>query len=249
MASFELHTREHITTVTLSRGKVNAINEAFVTEGLANFERLRQDSQTKAVILTGQGKFFSFGLDIPELYGLSPEAMTAFIRKFCQLYHDIFMFPKPVIGAINGHAIAGGCILAVACERRIMTDGSGKIALNEVTFGASLFAGAVAMLRYTVGNKNAEKILLTGTMFSAAEALEMGFAERLVPEAELLDQAAELARSLADNSGPNYASLKRLARGPVAENYRKLEDQSIREWIDIWYSPEAREKTKSIQIR
>ncbi|MCM2272434.1 MAG: enoyl-CoA hydratase/isomerase family protein [candidate division Zixibacteria bacterium] len=249
MGSFELQTRDGLTTVTMNRGKVNAINESFVAEGLAIFEQLRHDPQTKAVILIGQGKFFSFGLDIPELYGLSPEAMTAFIRKFCRLYHDIFIFPKPIIGAVNGHAIAGGCILALACERRIMTDGSGKIALNEVTFGASLFAGAVAMLRYAVGNMNAEKILLTGSMFSATEALSMGFAERLAPEAELLGQATELARSLAVNAGANYASLKRLARGPVVESYRKLEDQSIREWIDIWYSPGAREKTRSIQIR
>lgn len=249
MGSFELQTRDGITTVTMNRGKVNAINESFVAEGLAIFDQLRHDPQTKALILTGQGKFFSFGLDIPELYSLSPEAMTAFIRKFCQLYHDIFIFPKPVIGAINGHAIAGGCILALACERRIMTDGSGKIALNEVTFGASLFAGAVALLRYAVGNTNAEKILLTGSMFSATEAQSMGFAERLAPEAELLDQATDLARSLSVNAGVNYASLKRLARGPIADAYRAREDQSIREWIDIWYSPEAREKTRSIQIR
>lgn len=249
MACFDVAISDSIATVTMSRGKVNAINPEFVSELQEILNQLEYDDRVGAVVLAGNGKFFSFGLDIPEVYDYTPEAMTRFIQSFCDLYYRMFLFPKPVIGMLNGHAMAGGCILALVCDRRIMTEGRGKVALNEVTFGASLFAGAVGMLRYACGNRNAEKVLLTGAMFGPEESLQLGLVDEISPEASVVARAREVAADLSRHVGAHFASLKRLARQPVADGWRLRESVTIREWIDIWYSPETRAKAKSIQIR
>ena len=152
--------QESISIITLNRGKVNALDEEVVVALEAHLERLAGDVSTRAVVLTGQGSFFSFGLDVPTLYDYSPEDFTRFLDRFTRLYLRIFEFPKPVIAAINGHAIAGGLMLATPCDYRVMATGKARISLNEVTFGSSLFAGSIEILQCVVGHRNAERIAL-----------------------------------------------------------------------------------------
>jgi enoyl-CoA hydratase len=154
-----------------------------------------------------------------------------------------------VVVAINGHAIAAGCMLASAGDRRVMVSGSARIALNEVTFGSSVFAGSVEMLRACVGQRNAERILGSGAMFSAEEAHGLGLVDRVVGADELAAAAREEARALAAGDPVAYASLKRLLREPVAEAMRRREPDSIREFVEIWYTPETRRQLRSIEIR
>lgn len=249
MSHIQVTRDQNIATITLARGKVNAIDHELLSELETLLPGLATDPEVHGVIITGQEKFFSFGLDVPNLYSYSPEQMTRFIQRFCSVYRELFLFPKPVVAAINGHAIAGGCILALACDHRIMVRDSARIGLNEVTFGASLFAGAVEMLRFAVGSANAQTILLTGKMFSAQEALQLDLVHELVTEAESARRAMQKAQELATHAGRNYTSLKGLVRRPVADAWNLREADSIREWIAIWYSPETREKIKGVQIR
>jgi enoyl-CoA hydratase/carnithine racemase len=240
---------DSIAVVTFSRGKVNAINGEVVAEFDSLLDQLESDSKTEGVVLTGQGAFFSFGFDVPELYDYTPDDFTKFLESFCALSKKLFLFPKPVVAAVNGHAVAGGCILALSCDCRIMAEGKAKMALNEVTFGSSLFASAVEMLRHTVGGPNAEEIVLTGQMYDAASSRRMNLVNGIVPPDDLLPVAIDVAEKLAENSGPAFAGLKRLIRGPIADGWMNREAESIREFVTIWYSPETREKTKQIQIR
>lgn len=249
MPNFDLAITDSLAVITMTRGKVNAINPEFVRDLNALLDHLEDRPEIRALVLTGRGKFFSFGLDIPELYDYSPEAMTSFIQSFCRLYRRLFLFPKPLIAAINGHAIAGGSILATTSDRRLMVSGGAKIALNEVTFGASLFAGAVAMLQFACGPRLAETVLLTGRMFTPDEALTIGLVDRITSETELLPAASALAGELGLNAGPHFTSLKRLSRQPIADQWMLREPASIEEWIKIWYSPATREQAKRIQIR
>jgi len=154
-----------------------------------------------------------------------------------------------VVAALNGHAIAGGCMLALACDRRLMAEGKGRIGLNEVTFGSSVFAGSVAMLKACVGQRNAERVLFSGAMFDGDAALELGLVDRLAPADSLLALALEEARSLSEGDRAAFAEIKRLVRGPVAEAIRAREADSIREFVRIWYSDSTREKLKGVDIR
>ena len=238
-----------LATVVMVRGKVHAFNEAMIDTVASAFGKLRDDPDARVIVLTGEGSFFSFGLDVPEIYGYSKEDFARFLGKFTALYTDIFAFPKPVIAAINGHAIAGGCMLTNACDYRVMVTGKARIALNEVTFGSSIFAGSVEILQALVGNRNAETVAFTGKMFSAEEALALGLVDRAVGPEALASAVQEVAQEYLQRDLRAYAAIKRLLREPILEQMQRHERDSIRRFIDLWYSPETREKLKGIQIR
>lgn len=237
-----------IAEVLLRRGKVNALNEQMVEEITANFQNLAAEGGINAVILTAEGPFFSFGFDIPEFLGYSKESFSEFVRKFTALYTYLFTYPKPVVAALNGHTIAGGCMLALACDYRIMVSGKAKISLNEITFGSSVFAGSVAMLKLLIGGKRAQEVLFRGSMFSAEEAMNIGLVDQ-VAYGDLMEDAQRLAAELAAHNGRAFCSIKTLLRGPVAEKMRIREERSIRELVDIWYSKDTWSKLQRIEIR
>jgi 3,2-trans-enoyl-CoA isomerase len=249
MSFIELTREGKIATLMIKRGKVNALNEALVEELSDNFSRLLDDPQVKAIILTGQGKFFSFGFDIPEFLNYPRNDFRRYLKKFTDLYTIIFQYPKPVIAAINGHAIAGGCMLTNACDCRIMVKGKARISLNELSFGSSVFAGSVEIIRFQVGSKNAEKMLIGTAMYSADEAYDMGLIDEVVDESELKDRAAEKAAYYEGKAPAAFASIKKLLRQPVVESYRDREDEANEEFLDNWYSESTWRNLQEIKIR
>lgn len=177
-----VHEASGIGTLVLKRGKINALNEVVVEELQVALTGLERDAAVKAVILTGHSKFFSFGFDIPQFLPYSREDFSDYLVKFTDLYTYMFLYPKPVVAALNGHAIAGGCMLALACDRRVMVTGKAKISLNEISFGSSIFAGSTEMLRFCVGGRNATQILYSGAMYSAEEAQGLGLIDKVTVE-------------------------------------------------------------------
>jgi enoyl-CoA hydratase/carnithine racemase len=236
-----------IATVVLERGKVNALNPAVVEELSSTFAALRNDPAAGAVVLTGRGSFFSFGFDIPELLACTRQEFARFVTGFTTLYRDLFVFPKPLVAALNGHAIAGGCMLALACDRASMVQGSARISLNEIAFGSSVFAGSVEMLQFRTGAR-ASDVLYSGAMYAAEAAREIGLvAEVVAPEA--LDRARAIAGELAARRPAAFASVKSLLRKPVAEAMARREVDSIKEFVDIWYSEPTWTNLRNIIIR
>ena len=161
----------------------------------------------------------------------------------------MFTYPKPVIAVLNGHAVAGGCILALTADYRIMVTGKAKISLNEVTFGSSIFASAVEMLRHTVGGRKTEEVLLTGRMYTAEEAESFGLVDAVVEPEDLTTESIRMAHEFASRSNPAYTSLKKLIRVPVAEKFLSRESESIREFKEIWYSEDTWKNLQEITIR
>lgn len=240
--------KDGIASLVLSRGKVNAINQAVVDEIHSSLLSLQNDSKVKAIILTGKGKFFSFGFDIPEFLPCSKQEFANYLHSFTDLYSYMFLYPKPIIAAINGHAIAGGCMLASTCDYRIMVSGNAKIALNEITFGATIFAGSAELLRYWTGDKNATEILLTGNMYLAEEAKELDLIEEVNSENNLMERAIQKANELGNKPLPAFSSLKLLLRESIINHVKAIEKDSIDEFIEIWYSDETRQMLEKIQI-
>ena len=237
-----------IATVTLNRNKVNALNEPLVEQLHRSFEDLEKDHAVKAIIFTGQGKFFSFGFDIPEFLGYTKDAFIRYLTKFTNLYTYVFLFPKPIIAAINGHAIAGGCMLAMACDYRIMVSGKAKISLNEIQFGSSLFAGSVEMLKFWVGGKNAQSLAYSGAMYTAEEACNMGLIDQVSSVENLTDQARQIANDFAKKDSAAFQSIKQLLRRPVAEQMIKTEKDSVHVFADIWYAETTWKNLQEIKI-
>lgn len=248
MNFIEVDIRETIATVVLHRGKVNALNNMVVDELRARLLELEADRDVNAILLTGHGRFFSFGFDIPEFLSFTKAEFTDYIVNFTGLYTYLFQYPKPVVAALNGHTIGGGCMLALACDHRVMVEGNTKISLNEITFGASIFAGSMEMLRFLVGNANATRILYSGDMYCAKEAMRLGLVQAVATGDDLIDQAQKIAADLAAKPLPAFASIKSLLRKPVADEMMRRERESIRAFVDIWYSEATRANIRKIKI-
>ena len=244
----EVETIEGIATVVISRGKVNALNGMVVDELSECLKALEVDQELKALVLTGCGKFFSFGFDIPEFLSFTKEEFTNYLTNFTDLYTYLFLYPKPVVAALNGHTIAGGCTLALACDIRVMVAGKSKISLNEIAFGSSVFAGSTEMLRFWIGSANATKVLYSGAMYSAKEAMSLGLVQEVLNEDNLMVQARRIALDLASKHSSAFASIKSLLRKPIAEDMMRRERASIREFVDIWYSEKTWGNLQDIKI-
>ena len=193
---------DRIATVTINRPKVlNALNAPTVDELSACFETLRDDSGVGAAILTGAGdKAFIAGADISEFPSMGPHEAKRFAhrgQRMCRLIEDL---GKPVIAAVNGFALGGGCEVALACHLRYLSDNA-RIGLPEVTLGIIPGYGGTQRLPRLVGRGLALEMILTGKMLGAEEAKRIGLANDVFPQAELLAAARATAAKILKN-GP-----------------------------------------------
>lgn len=183
--------------VTVNRPPVNALNSATIADLDRAFAALRDDASVRAVILTGGGeKAFVAGADIKELATVSPVSGAAYARAGQAVFSTIENLGKPVVAAINGFALGGGCELAMACTLRLAAD-TAKLGQPEIGLGLIPgFAGTQRLPRL-VGKGRAMQLILTGEMIDAQEAWRIGLVNRVVPAATLMAEAGTLARALA----------------------------------------------------
>ncbi len=191
-----------IAVVTVDREeKMNALNEAVIRQIGAAFDSLRADDDVLGVILTGAGeKAFVAGADIGELAQMTPTTGVATSRLGQRVFGAIERFPKPVVAAIGGYALGGGFELALACHVRIAS-GNARFGLPEVTLGIIPGYGGTVRLARLTGLGRAIELTLTGEMFDAQRALELGIVTRVVEQSDLTEEARTLLRSITKN-GP-----------------------------------------------
>ena len=249
MSFIELKLDEKIATITLNRPKVNALNDEVIDELKVAFQGVQAEGNVNAVILRGQGSFFSFGFDVPGFMAYQKDEFQNYVEKFSELIKEIFMFPKPVIAALNGHTVAGGCVLALACDYRIMISGKAKIALNEMTFGSSLFSCVTEPLKYAVGSKKAEQIIYSGKMYSAQEAFNLNLVDRIASEDEFDAVVLESALDFAAKDIHAFASIKKMLKNETLNTIMSFEMETMSEFVDVWYSDSTREQLAKIEIR
>jgi enoyl-CoA hydratase len=195
-------TQDFIATITVNRPAVrNALNVATVQELGEAFERAKADLAVRAVILTGAGdKAFAAGADISEIAALDEVSGTEFSRRGQQVFDAVESLGKPVIAAVNGYALGGGCELAMACTMRVASENA-VLGQPEVKLGLIPGYGGTQRLPRLIGTGPALRLLLTGETVSASEALKLGLVDEVVPAAALLDRAQALAKQIAAN-GP-----------------------------------------------
>jgi len=187
--------------VTVNRpDKLNALNRATVEEIVAAVERAQQDDKVRVIVVTGAGeKAFVAGADIKEMSSLTPGEAQSFSRFLQQSMDGLERSAKPVVAAINGFALGGGCELALACHVRIAAD-TARFGQPEVSLGLMPGAGGTQRLQRVVGRGRALDLILSGDMIDAAEAHRIGLANRVVPAAELRDTVERYAKTLAAKS-------------------------------------------------
>jgi enoyl-CoA hydratase len=202
MDNVRTENKDGILVITIDRPKVlNALNAQTVAEIGQAFEAARDDDSVRAIILTGGGeKAFVAGADINELAQMTPVTGKEVAQKGQRVFRAIERFPKPVIAAINGFALGGGCELALACHIRIASD-KAQLGLPEVTLGIIPGYGGTQRMARLLGKGRALELILTGGRIKADEALRIGLVNRVVPTNQLMSAAEELARTIASR-GP-----------------------------------------------
>ncbi len=161
----------------------------------------------------------------------------------------LFLFPKPVVAAVNGHAIAGGCILAFQADLRLMAEGSFKIGLNEIQLGLALPPFVVETFRGRLVPGALERMSSEGPLFSSEEALTISLVDEVVAPAELENRAFERASQLATLPSAAFAESKRLLREPTARRIEESRRKDADRWIDLWFSPDAQRRIGDVVAR
>jgi enoyl-CoA hydratase len=198
MDNVRTENKDGILIITIDRPKVlNALNAQTVSEIGQAFEAARDDDSVKCVIVTGGGeKAFVAGADIGELAQMTPITGKATAEKGQKVFRAIERFPKPVIAAINGFALGGGCELALACHMRIASENA-KLGLPEVTLGIIPGYGGTQRMARLLGKGKALELILTGDRIGAEEAERIGLVNKVVPADQLMATCEELARKIA----------------------------------------------------
>lgn len=237
----QIETSGGVAVLPMRAGKANAIGSAFLERLSAQLDAV-ESSGAAALVLTGEGRAFSAGLDLPEISALDRGALERFIRRFSELMLRVFALPVPVVAAINGHAIAGGCVLAMQADVRLAAAGDYRIGLNEVAIGLGLPAVVLETLRCQVSPRSLGPVALEGRLLSPEEARTFGLVEAVLPPAVLLEQARGRAAELAALPRPAFRDVKQALRGPVAAAVRRVEREDARRWVETAFSTAARER-------
>jgi enoyl-CoA hydratase len=209
MRHFQTHYNDHILTVTLSRpSALNALNLELIDNIRDIVQELYQNNETKGLILTGDGdKAFVAGADIKEIASLTPAQALELSKRGQDLFKMIENCPKPVIAAVNGFALGGGCELAMACHIRIATENA-KFGLPEVTLGLIPGYGGTQRLAQLVGRGKALELMLTADMISAQEAKALGLVNHVVSNKDaLMDLAESMMKKIIANAPGSIAKV------------------------------------------
>lgn len=233
--------KKNIAIVQLSHKSTNAINLALVKELADTINDIKVDDKIKALVLTSANeKFLSIGFDIPSLRPLSQDDFSVFYQAFNQLCIDLYTLPKPTIAAITGHAIAGGCILALCCDERVIAEGRKLFGLNEVKLGVPVPYVADRILHALVGARLAREVMELGEFYPAEDALGIGLVDYLVPLDQVLEKAQEQARLLSAAPGEAFALIKaNRVEDVMIGILDRLEVKQMR-FIECWYADAAR---------
>lgn len=224
--------RDGIRILRLAHGKVSAMDlelgEAFTAE--------MQDAAAapiRAVIVTGSGSTFSAGVDLFRVSKEGPDYGRRFLPVLDTFLRAALTLPKPLVAAVNGHAIAGGCILAAACDHRIMVEGSGRIGIPELAVGVPFPALPLQIMAARLADGPLRDLVFTGRTVLVDEARAIGLVDEQCPAGMLIDRAMEVAARLAAIPAGAFALTKEAFYSPILERTRQLADLNARV-VDAW---------------
>jgi enoyl-CoA hydratase len=222
-----------VDVLRMQHGKANALDVEFCEALAAGFTAARL-TDTGAIVLTGTGSIFSAGVDLKRVSAGGAAYVREFLPYLHRLYETIFFHPKPVVAAVNGHAIAGGCILACCADRRIMARDSGRIGVTELLVGVPFPALAFEIMRFAVSARVLPEVAYSGATYATDAALDRGWIDEIAEPAELLEDAVAVAKELAEISPAAFAQTKAQMRAPVAERFAVSGAVTDKAVGDIW---------------
>ena len=228
-----------ILTLRLEHGKANALDAELATALADAVDRLERDPGVRGAVLSGTGHIFCAGVDLYRVLDGGPAYTRMFVPCLAHAFHRLFACAKPVVAAVNGHAIAGGCVLAAACDYRLMAAGDARIGVPELRLGVPFPLVAIEILRFATSTAHLQELVYRGATYATAEAYERGLVDEVVPLAELAGRAAEVAARLGSEPVARFQLTKRQLRAPslaaIAAHAAETDDAVLH----VWQQPET----------
>ncbi|HEU0051573.1 MAG TPA: enoyl-CoA hydratase/isomerase family protein [Longimicrobium sp.] len=241
----EREENDGILTLRLAHGKVSAMDVELLEALTAAFQ---EAEGARAVVLTGTGGSFSAGVDLVRLTNEG----EAYARRFFPALRDFilsaFTFPRPLVVAANGHAIAGGAVMTFAGDYRLMAEGNGRFGVPELLVGVPFPAIALELVRYGAPAQHVQSLVFTGRLLSPAEALAQGVVDEVVASDALLDRARQVADQLGRIPPEIFALTKRQLRADAVDRAARHADADARA-LELWASPETHTRIRDYLAR
>jgi enoyl-CoA hydratase/carnithine racemase len=246
MNTINVTIKDRLAIITLNRGKSNSLNREMVTELTDMLSNIEADANIGGVIITGRDHFFCAGLDLIELYGYNETEAESFWHLFLNFVAKITAFKKPLVAAINGHSPAGGCVIALACDARVMAEGKYIIGLNEVPVGIIVPNSIFNLYSFWLGKADATRSLLEGKLFNPEEALAIGLVDELVNPESILTAAERKVRKYMAYERNTWSQSKTNIRKSLIESTSADQSADLEIMLKQWWAQSTRAILKTI---
>ena len=241
MSTVRVEDREGgVRVLTLDRPPANAIAPDLLEDLASALHSAGSTDSVRAVVLTGNGRFFSAGLDLRQTTNAGDLA-AVLLERFRDTFVALLEFPKPTVAMLNGHAIAGGVILLLACDYRLAVRGDYKVGLNEVAIGASFPRVAFEIVRLRLTNQQANEVLLGANIYPAGEAVRLGFVDELLAEEEFEDTVLRRAAQLGTHPREAYEHTKSALVAEALDRVKAETREEAQATASVWMTPESLE--------
>lgn len=243
MEYLEIERKKDYVVITMNRPKVNAINFQMVEEIRNTFKSMQEDDAVQGVILTGRTGVFSAGLDLIELYDYDEAKMREFFIAFGMMYIELARFSKPFICAITGHSPAGGTVIAITADYRIMAEGEKfGIGLNEVAVNVQISTNLIEAYSFWLGKSLAYRYILEGKLLNTKEAAQANLVDEVVPMEEVLPRAEQRMNHYLRADRNIWLNTKTKLRSEWLGKLKERSEGELNEALTVWWSPEVRMK-------
>jgi len=235
-----IQTIEHgpIRELRLARPPANALSPELIA-ALRDAVLASGEGGARAIVLSGAPGRFSGGLDVPHLLTLDRAAIAATWRDFYGMMRALAASPVPIAAALTGHSPAGGAVISLFCDYRVMAEGDYRIGLNEVQVGLPIPPVIHTALRRVVGDRLAERLVVTGALIPAAEAARIGLVDELAPLEQVVERAVEWCRSVLTLPPGAVAETRRIARASLIQSFDEAGEAEVQKVLNDWFSPET----------
>ena len=240
MNTIVIEYKEKYAVLKLRRGRGNVINSEMANELIEAFQVLKEDNKVLGVLITGNEGFFSAGLDLVELYDFNENEIRDFWKLFVKLTKTVIEFDKPLVAAITGHSPAGGCVIALGCDYRIMAKGDYRIGLNEVQVGIIVPESIFKLYANAVGQSKAHQFLLEAKLHLPEEAYQNNLVDELQDMADVIPQAEKQLKKFMQFNQDVWKQSKRNLRKELVAQFDLDFDTIFNPILKQWWTSENR---------
>ncbi len=236
-----------IALLRLDKARGNAIDEPLVEALIDAAQNLSRDDSVRGILLTSaHPKLFCPGLDLVALETYDAAALTRFMLRFAEMVWTLFALPKPLVAAVSGHAVAGGCILALTADERLLKRGGASIGLNEVKIGVPLPWSVTVLMRASLPPMSWTEVAEAGSNCSDDEAVRLGLAHAVLPAEGFETACLDRLRRLANKDPVAFSTTKRYLREGFLAEMKAHEAARAHEFVACWFSPATMERRRDI---